>query len=252
MLIRSHSELLWEEFQNLLDYDKAEDLSRMYALLARIPEGLEPLRKKFEEHVKRAGMAAIEKLSSGKGAADGTAEGGADEEEEGASKSVIAPKDYVEALLAVHKKNLEVVNESFRGEAGFVASLDKACRDYVNSNAATKDAQGAQSTIRSPELLAKYTDSLLRKTNRSGEAADLEDALNQVMIVFKYIGDKDVFQKWYWKMLGKRLIGGMSISDEAEASMITKLKEAAGFEYTNKLQRMFTGQSAPSTIVHVT
>ena len=64
------------------------------------------------------------------------------------------------------------------------------------------------------------------------------------MIVFKYIGDKDVFQKWYWKMLGKRLINGMSISDEAEASMITKLKEAAGFEYTNKLQRMFTGQSS--------
>jgi len=39
--------------------------------------------------------------------------------------AIQAPKDYVEALLAVHKKNLEVVNESFRGEAGFVASLDK-------------------------------------------------------------------------------------------------------------------------------
>ncbi|KAL7417955.1 Cullin-domain-containing protein [Mrakia frigida] len=252
VLIRSHSELLWEEFQNLLDYDKSEDLARMYTLLARIPEGLEPLRKKFEEHVKRAGMAAIEKLASGKGSvaapapaagAAADAEAGDDEEEASSSRSTIAPKDYVEALLAVHKKNLEVVNESFRGEAGFVASLDKACRDFVNTNAATKDAQGAQSTIRSPELLAKFTDQLLRKTNRSGEAADLEETLNQVMILFKYIGDKDVFQKWYWKMLCKRLINSMSISDEAEASMITKLKEAAGFEYTNKLQRMFTDMS---------
>jgi cullin 1 len=33
----------------------------------------------------------------------------------------------------------------------------------------------------------------------------------------------------------------VSASDEAEASMISKLKEACGFEYTNKLQRMFTG-----------
>lgn len=39
------------------------DLQRMYALLARIPEGLEPLRKKFEEHVKKAGLAAVAKLT---------------------------------------------------------------------------------------------------------------------------------------------------------------------------------------------
>jgi cullin 1 len=30
--------------------------------LARIPTGLEPLRKKFEEHVKKAGLAAVAKL----------------------------------------------------------------------------------------------------------------------------------------------------------------------------------------------
>lgn len=46
VLIREHSELMWEAFQNLLDFDKDEDLQRMYALLARIPEGLEPLRKR--------------------------------------------------------------------------------------------------------------------------------------------------------------------------------------------------------------
>lgn len=63
------------------------------------------------------------------------------------------------------------------------------------------------------------------------------------MAIFKYLEDKDVFQKFYSKMLSKRLINTLSVSDEAEASMITKLKEAAGFEYTSKLQRMFTGLS---------
>jgi cullin 1 len=43
--------------------------------------------------------------------------------------------------------------------------------------------------------------------------------------------------------LSKRLIHGVSASDESEASMISKLKEACGFEYTNKLQRMFTDMS---------
>ena len=61
------------------------------------------------------------------------------------------------------------------------------------------------------------------------------------MIIFKYLEDKDIFQQFYSTKLSKRLIHSVSASDEAEASMISKLKEACGFEYTNKLQRMFTG-----------
>lgn len=61
------------------------------------------------------------------------------------------------------------------------------------------------------------------------------------MVLFKYIEDKDVFQQFYTTRLSKRLIYAVSASDEAEASMISKLKEACGFEYTQKLQRMFTG-----------
>ncbi|KAF7795181.1 hypothetical protein EIP86_006330 [Pleurotus ostreatoroseus] len=223
VLIREHAEKMRESFQQLLDYDKDEDLQRMYALLARIPEGLEPLRKKFEEHVKRAGLDAVSKL---------TQAGDANEPAE------VDPKAYVDALLEVHHKNQETVNRSFRGEAGFVASLDKACRDFVNRNSAT-----GSSTTKSPELLAKHADMLLRKTNKMAEEDDLEGALNKVMVLFKYIDDKDVFQTFYTTKLSKRLIHGVSASDEAEASMISKLKEACGFEYTNKLQRMFTDMS---------
>ncbi|KAH9926075.1 Cullin family-domain-containing protein [Amylocystis lapponica] len=213
---------MWESFQNLLDYDKDEDLQRMYALLARIPEGLEPLRKKFEEHAKRAGLSAVSKLVG----------------EDGSGADTLDPKAYVDALLEVHQKNSETVTRSFRGEAGFVASLDKACREFVNRNAAT-----GTSTTKSPELLAKHADALLRKTNKMAEEEDLEGALNKVMVLFKYIDDKDVFQTYYTTKLSKRLIHGVSASDEAEASMISKLKEACGFEYTNKLQRMFTDMS---------
>jgi len=67
------------------------------------------------------------------------------------------------------------------------------------------------------------------------------------MVLFKYLEDKDVFQTFYTTKLSKRLIHGVSASDEAEASMISKLKEACGFEYTNKLQRMFTGSPLSSS-----
>jgi len=131
----------------------------------------------------------------------------------------------------------ETVNRSFKGEAGFVASLDRACREFVNRNAATTTSS------RSPELLAKHADALLRKNNKVSEEGDLEGALNRVMVIFKYLEEKDVFQTFYSTKLSKRLIHGVSASDEAEASMISKLKEACGFEYTNKLQRMFTDMS---------
>jgi cullin 1 len=163
VLIRDHAELMWDSFQGLLDFDKDEDLQRMYALLSRIPEGLEPLRKRFEEHVKRAGLSAVSKL---------VGEGGAQVEG-------LDPKAYVDALLDVHRKNSETVTRSFRGEAGFVASLDKACREFVNRNAAT-----GTSTTKSPELLAKHVDMLLRKSNKVAEEEDLEGALNRVVCRF--------------------------------------------------------------------
>ncbi|KAF7352144.1 Ubiquitin-protein ligase [Mycena venus] len=199
----------------LLDFDADEDLQRMYALLARIPEGLEPLRKKFEAHG-AAGAAADADAKSGE----------------------LDPKAYVDALLAVHEKNAATVARSFKAEAGFAAALDKACREFVNRNAAT-----GSSAARSPELLAKHADMLLRKSNKVAGDVDLEGALNRVMVLFKYLEDKDVFQTFYTTKLSKRLIHGVSASDEAEASMISKLKEACGFEYTNKLQRMFTDMS---------
>lgn len=171
------------------------------------------------------------------------------------------PKVYVNTILEVHKKYNALVLVAFNNDSGFVAALDKACGKFINSNSVTK---AASSSSKSPELLAKYCDLLLKKSSKNPEEAELEDTLNQVvsivyeinlfflymnkliifitsiqMVVFKYIEDKDVFQKFYSKMLAKRLVQHMSASDDAEASMISKLKQACGFEYTSKLQRMF-------------
>jgi cullin 1 len=214
-LISDHSLILREEFQNLLDRDRQDDLARMYKLLSRIPDGLEPLRQRFETHVRKCGHAAVDKV-----AADG---------------DNIEPKVYVDALLQVHSQYQELVNTAFAGESEFVRSLDNACREYVNRNKVCKSGSS-----RSPELLAKYTDTLLKKSNaKMSEEDDMEKCQTEIMTVFKYIEDKDVFQKFYSRMLAKRLVNTSSASDDAETSMISKLKEACGFEYTNKLQRMF-------------
>ncbi|KAJ2904380.1 Cullin-domain-containing protein [Zalerion maritima] len=213
-LISSHSTLLRDEFQTLLDNDREDDMKRMYGLLSRIVDGLEPLRNKFETHVRRVGLAAVAKVA--------------------ADAEKLEPKVYVDALLETHTKFQGLVKRAFNDEPEFTRSLDNACREFVNRNEVCKSGSN-----KSPELLAKYTDVLLRKSGTSVEEAELEATLTQIMTVFKYIEDKDVFQKFYSRMLARRLVHSNSSSDDAETSMISKLKEACGFEYTNKLQRMF-------------
>ncbi|KAG5681883.1 hypothetical protein PVAND_011290 [Polypedilum vanderplanki] len=215
VLIHKHLDAFRVEFQNLLNADKNEDLARMYMLVSRTADGLADLKIALENHINNQGQQAIDKC--GEAAAND-------------------PKIYVQTILEVHMKFNSLVMTAFNNDSGFVAALDKACNKFINSNCVT---QASKNESRSPELLAKYCDILLKKSSKNPEEAELEDTLNHVMIVFKYITDKDVFQKFYSKMLAKRLVFYMSASDDAEASMISKLKQACGFEYTSKLQRMF-------------
>lgn len=214
VLIKEHQNLLRDEFQVLLETDREEDMARMYGLLSRIPNGLDPLRARFEAHVRKAGLAAVAKVAQ--------------------DAEKLEPKVYVDALLDIHSQYQGLVKRAFNDEPEFTRSLDNACREFVNRNEMCKSGSN-----KSPELLAKYADVLLRKSGTGVEEAQLEETLSQIMTVFKYIEDKDVFQKFYSRMLARRLVHSNSSSDDAETSMISKLKEACGFEYTNKLQRMF-------------
>ena len=85
-----------DSFPGLLDSD--EDLQRMYSLLSRIPDGLEPLQKKFADHVERIGLAAISKLVG----------------ELDSSTELLDPKVYVDSLLEIHQKYSENCDEEFQ------------------------------------------------------------------------------------------------------------------------------------------
>ncbi len=62
------------------------------------------------------------------------------------------------------------------------------------------------------------------KSAKAVEDDETERGLTGAITLFKYLSDKDVFQKFYTDTLAKRLVNSKSASDDAESSMIGKLK----------------------------
>ncbi|KAI6244043.1 hypothetical protein M3Y99_00073600 [Aphelenchoides fujianensis] len=227
VLIRQHLAIFQLEFEQLLLHERDEDLGRMFNLCEHVDGAFELLRTILEKHVEAKGRQAFERV---------------------ANTAISDPKQYVNVILEVHARYSQLVNKTFRGDAGFVQAMDKALTSFVNNNRVTEISKSAS---KSPELLARCCDLLLRKSSRNPEDRELEDLLSQVIVVFKYVSDKDVFQKFYSKMLAKRLVSELSASDEGESIMITKLKQMCGFEYTSKLQRMFTDANLSKEITEL-
>ncbi|KAH9366645.1 hypothetical protein HPB48_017710 [Haemaphysalis longicornis] len=154
--------------------------------------------------------------------------------------------DHRKRLLAefeklLHENKAEDLKRMFRLVTlveGGLGDLRAVFEEYVREKGFNAVTDLCNSPRKSPELLARYCDSLLVKTAKIPEGSDLEDLLGQVMVLFKYIKDKDVFQKFYANLLARRLVDHTSASDDAEASMITRLNVACGPDYVRALQRM--------------
>jgi cullin 3 len=70
--------------------------------------------------------------------------------------------------------------------------------------------------------------------------------LDKTITVFRYITEKDIFERYYKGHLAKRLLLGRSVSDDAERGMLAKLKVECGFQFTQKLEGMFNDMKISS------
>ena len=217
VMIEKHVEVIQSEAESFLTGDKHEDLAALFALLGRVKNALDPTRALVEKHIHAMGLAELESV---------------------AKEQAIKPQVYVEGVLRVWRKYGGLVASAFQNDPGFVASLDKACRRFLNCNSVTGGDENSGSSSKSPELLARYCDQLLKKGSKGASDTDVEKVLDDILIVFKYIEEKDVFLHYFSKRMASRLIQETSASEDLEASMISKLKSVSGFEYTTKLQRM--------------
>lgn len=56
---------------------------------------------------------------------------------------------------------------------------------------------------------------------------EIEQVLDKSMVMFRFLQEKDVFERYYKQHLAKRLLLNKSVSDDWEKNMISKLKVSA-------------------------
>ena len=190
---------------NMLVNDKYEDLKRMYSLFRRVPTGLYIIRDVMTSHIRNTGKQLVtdpERLKD--------------------------PVDFVQRLLDEKDKNDKIINLAFNNDKTFQNALNSSFEYFINLNS------------RSPEFISLFVDDKLRKGLKGVSEEDVEIVLDKVMMLFRYLQEKDVFEKYYKQHLAKRLLSGKTVSDDAERSLIVKLKTECGYQFTSKLEGMFT------------
>ncbi|KAM5146301.1 cullin-4B [Mantella aurantiaca] len=193
---------LQKGLNHLLDENRIQDLSLLYQLFSRVRGGVQVLLQHWIEYIKAFG-----------------------------STIVINPekdKTMVQELLDFKDKVDHVIDICFMKNEKFVNAMKEAFETFINKRP-NKPA----------ELIAKYVDSKLRTGNKEATDEELEKMLDKIMIIFRFIYGKDVFEAFYKKDLAKRLLVGKSASVDAEKSMLSKLKHECGAAFTSKLEGMF-------------
>uniref|UniRef100_A0A8C3M412 Cullin-4B n=1 Tax=Chrysolophus pictus TaxID=9089 RepID=A0A8C3M412_CHRPC len=194
--------ILQKGLNHLLDENRIQDLSLLYQLFSRVRGGVQVLLQHWIEYIKAFG-----------------------------STIVINPekdKTMVQELLDFKDKVDHIIDVCFLKNEKFVNAMKEAFETFINKRP-NKPA----------ELIAKYVDSKLRAGNKEATDEELEKMLDKIMIIFRFIYGKDVFEAFYKKDLAKRLLVGKSASVDAEKSMLSKLKHECGAAFTSKLEGMF-------------
>jgi cullin 3 len=189
----------------LKDETKLTELRDMYTLFARVPTSVDNLREALAERIKADGRVLI-----------------SDQE-----KGVSDPPAFVRGVLMMRDRYDKIVEFSFRGEKRARKRMRESFEDFLNTDA------------RAASCLSVYVDELLRVGLRGATEEQITQELNKIIIVFRYLSDKDIFESFYKQHLAKRLLMGRSVSDDAERAMVSQLKAECGYQFTSKLEGMF-------------
>ncbi|KAK3854167.1 hypothetical protein Pcinc_039334, partial [Petrolisthes cinctipes] len=153
-------------------------------------------------------------------------------EEEGGKNAIT----FVQNLLDLKDRFDHFLHNSFNNDKIFKQMIAADFEYFLNLN------------NKSPEYLSLFIDDKLKKGVKGMTEAEIEVVLDKTMVLFRFLQEKDVFERYYKQHLAKRLLLQKSVSEDSEKTMISKLKTECGCQFTSKLEGMFKDVTISNTI----
>lgn len=234
VLVGNFKETILAECPGMIAANETEKLLLMFQLMDRVRGGVDPMIANLESYIVTTGL---------------------DDMKASADTITSDSEKYVEELLTLFNRFSKLVKDAFNDDPRFLTARDKAFKTVVNDSTIfklelpNKNKSGgggfntkSQPESRCPELLANFCDMLLRKTPYSKKLTsdEIQAKLKDVLLVLKYVINKDVFMRYHKAHLTRRLILDTSADSEMEENMVEWLRDVGmPADYINKLARMF-------------
>ena len=114
-----------------------------------------------------------------------------------------------------------MVKQCFNSDVYFERQRFTAFEQFLN-----RDRDSGRVTM--AEMLATYTDNILRKNGIKLPEDQQEDYLAKIVHLFTHLIDKDLFIEVFRSYLAKRLLNDKTASKDLEKTMISHIKMACG------------------------
>lgn len=220
VLIANHAHLIIKMELNGLDFmfhnNSVTDLRRLFSLFQlKQATGscfVDLLRDALFNYVKDLGNGLIITCSNSLSSSSG----------EGAS--VV----FVNDLLALKSKFESIILKAWNRDKIAMRRLKEALEHFMNQD------------YRCIQYLVSYCDEHMKSLLKNKTEDESESVIEDVIMLFRLLHDKDIFENYYKRSLARRLLSSKSISDEYERSLLTKLKMECGHQYTSHMEGMFT------------
>ncbi|XP_022261795.1 cullin-2 isoform X2 [Canis lupus baileyi] len=108
-MVADHLQFLHAECHNIIRQEKKNDMANMYVLLRAVSTGLPHMIQELQNHIQDEGLRATSNLTQEN-----------------------MPTLFVESVLEVHGKFVQLINTVLNGDQHFMSALDKALTSVVN------------------------------------------------------------------------------------------------------------------------
>lgn len=215
--------------RTMIDNDRVEDLSLLYRIVGRVPNGIDKLKKILQARVVELGLEIEKALKDANFSAQQPGAEGEDTPKPltGSARVTAAAVKWVDDVLKLKDKFDTFLHECFRSDKILESALTRSFSEFINLFG------------RSSEFVSLFIDDNLKNGIRGKTEAEVDESMEKAIVLVRFLQDRDMFQRYYQKHLARRLLHGKSESEDAEKQLISRMKQEIGSHFTQRFEGMF-------------